>query len=74
MPSPATTVSDHVGPLDVRELLDEDVDLAAARQADLERHVVGDAVRQESRLATREHFLRREDDVVLDAAAGDGAD
>ena len=57
----------------VGELLDEDVDLAAAGQADPERHLVGDPVREQPRRAAGEYLLRGEDDVALDAAAGDGA-
>src|SRR5439155_13676154 len=55
------------------ERLDEDVDLAAARQADLERHVVRDAVRQEAGRSAAQHLLRREDDVALHATARDRA-
>jgi hypothetical protein len=51
--------------------LDENVDLAAARQADSERHLVGDPVRDQPGLPSGEHFLCREDDVVLDAAVRD---
>src|SRR5207244_11537285 len=53
--------------------LDEDVDLAAAGQADAERLVVRDAVRQELRRRSAEHLPRGTVDLVLDAAAGDGA-
>src|SRR5207302_7858081 len=53
--------------------LDEDVDLAAARQADLQCHLVGDAVGDETRGSAPQHVLRGEHDVALDAAAGDGA-
>src|SRR5437016_3877181 len=55
------------------ERLDEDVDLAAAGKADLERHVVGDAVGQKPRRRPGQNVLRREHDVRLDAAPGDGA-
>src|SRR5947209_5070405 len=58
----------------LRELLDEDVDHAAAWETDLEGHVVGDAVCEEPRRSSREHFLRREDDVVFDTAARDRAE
>ena len=63
----------HLRPLRVDELLDEDVDLAAAGQADPERHLVGDPVGEQPRRTALEDLLRREDDVALDAAAGDGA-
>src|SRR4051812_20682467 len=55
------------------ELFEEDVDLAAARQADAERGLVVDAVADESRLALGEHLARMLGDVRLDAAAGDRA-
>src|SRR5262249_3102688 len=56
-----------------REWLDEDVDLAAARKADAERHVVGDAVGEEPRRGAGEHLLGGKRDVALDATARDGA-
>src|SRR5712692_6358674 len=55
------------------ERLDEHVDLAAARQADSQRHVVGDPVRDQARRPAGEDLLRGEVDVALDAAAGDRA-
>ena len=63
----------HLGALLVAQLLDEDVDLAAAREADPEGHIVGDPVGDEARAGSGEHLLRGEDDVALDAAAGNGA-
>src|SRR3954465_7028017 len=63
----------HIRPLRLRELLDEDVDLTAARKADPKRHLVRDSVGDEARLAACEHLLCSKDDVALDAAARDGA-
>src|SRR5205085_4169408 len=47
----------HIRPLPLRELLDEDVDLAAAGQADSESHLVGDPVREQPRGTTRDDLL-----------------
>src|SRR5262249_3702462 len=63
----------HLQPLRVAQLLHEDVDLAATREADAERHLVRDPVGDQPRLASAEYLLRGEDDVALHAAAGDGA-
>ena len=72
---------DHVGERDrllgregASERLDEDFDLAAAGQADVEGHLVADAVRHQARVIFLEDLLGVLDDVVLDAAARDGAD
>jgi hypothetical protein len=54
-------------------LVDEDVDLAAAGQADLQRHVVRDPEREQARLGAVEHLLRGSVDLVLDAAPRNGA-
>src|SRR5919109_2566507 len=54
-------------------LLDEDVDLPAAGQADLEREVVRDPVREQARPSAFEHLLRDAVHLVLDTAARDGA-
>ena len=54
-------------------LVDPDVDLAAARQADAERLVVGDAVGEEPRLAAGKDLAGRLDDLALDTSAGDGS-
>src|SRR5437588_151355 len=53
------------------QALEEDVDLAAAREADAERLIVGDAVAEQPRLARDDHLLRLDCDVALDTAAGD---
>src|SRR5918995_4236328 len=50
-----------------------DVDLAAARQPDVPRLLVGDAEVQQPRSAAAEHFLGDLDDRALDTAAGHGA-
>ena len=50
-------------------LLNENVDLAAARQADLERLLVGDAVREQLRRIAAQHSAARLVDLGLDAAA-----
>src|SRR5436305_1377139 len=63
----------HLRQLPVPQFLDEDVDLAAAGEADAEGHVVRDPVGDEPRPGAREHLLRGEDDVALDAAARDRA-
>ena len=55
------------------EGLDEDVDLAAAGEADRPGLLVGDPVGQQPRRAVGEHLGRGDGDVALDAAAGDGA-
>ena len=62
-------------PLEHRRVghLDVDVDLAAAGQPDAQRLVVGDPVRQELGRHAAEHLPRGAVDLVLDAAAGDGA-
>src|SRR5919106_3671446 len=68
---------DHAGePLEQRLVRsrDEDVDLASARQADRERELVGDPVAEDLRLRAGEHLAGVAEDLVLDAAAGDGAD
>ena len=62
----------HVAGL-FNERLDEDVDLAAARKPDAERHLVGDPVGDETGNAGLHHLLRGKDDVALDASVGDGA-
>ena len=64
---PKASVAHSVDPLE------KDVDLAAARQADAPGEIVLDAVREELRLAAREHLLGVLEDVALDAAAGDRA-
>ena len=56
------------------EGLDEDFDLAAARQTHVEGHLVADAVRHQARVILVQHLLGVLDHVVLDAAARDGAD
>ena len=61
----------HIRLLLVAQRLDEHVDLAAARQSHAERHLVGDAVRDEAWLPAGEHLLRGQDDVALDAAVRD---
>src|SRR5207248_11153722 len=53
-------------------LLDEDVDLPAAGQADLEREVVGDPVREQAGPRSFEHLLRNAVHLVLDTTARDG--
>ena len=53
----------------IRDGLDEDVDLAAAREADRERLVVGDSVGEELRGRTLEDLASLAVDLVLDAAA-----
>jgi len=61
-------------PLDSRRLrkrLDEDVDLAAARQAHAPRFVVRDPVGDEFRCRVREDDFGALADVSLDAAARD---
>src|ERR1044072_3438392 len=50
--------------------LDPDIDLAAAWQAHVERHVVGDAERQELRIVAVDDAVGDLDDGALDAAAG----
>src|SRR6185503_2612556 len=50
--------------------LHPDVDLAAARQPDVPRLLVGDAEVQQLRLAPAQDLLRDLDDSALDAAAG----
>ena len=64
----------HVAPELGIGLLEPDVDLAAAGEADLEGVAVGDAVVDAAGLAAGEDCLRALDDVGLDAAAGDRAD
>ena len=56
------------------EPVDEDVDGAAAGEADLERLLVGDPVGLQPGLAAREHLARLAVDGGLDAAAGHRAD
>src|SRR5579859_7676778 len=56
------------------EWLNEDLDLAAARQADIERHLVADAVRHQPGVVLFEDLLGVLDDIVFDAAARDGSD
>ena len=56
------------------ERLDEDVDLAAAGQADAPGLVVGDAVGDDRRRLTGEDRLGTLGDVGFDAAAGDRAE
>src|ERR671931_107321 len=51
-------------------LVDPDVDLAAAGQADAEREVVRDPVREQATFAARQHLAGRLDDLALDAATG----
>src|SRR5437588_6373360 len=53
------------------QALEEDVDLAAAREADAQRLIVGDAVGEQPRLARDDHLARLDCDVALDTAAGD---
>ena len=65
--------------LDTVELLSvgglhEHLDLAAARQADIEGIVVGDAVAKQERRPAREHLLGAQGDVGLHAATGYRAD
>src|SRR5437762_2763019 len=55
----------------VLDALDEDVDLAAARQPDFPRVLVGDPVRDEPRPAARQDLCGLGGDVALDAPAGD---
>src|SRR5207253_1834483 len=68
-------VDDPREPVDQLDVgrLDEHVDLAAARETDLERDLVGDPVREKPWASAREHLLRGAVHVVLDAAAGDRA-
>jgi hypothetical protein len=56
------------------ERLDEDFDLAATCQTDVERHLVADAVRNQAGVIFVQHLLGVLDHVVLDAPARDGAD
>src|SRR5919201_541442 len=51
-------------------LVDPDVDLAAAGQADAEREVVRDPIREQAGCAARQHLAGRLDDLALDAATG----
>src|SRR5262245_38508493 len=84
-PSPSTTVSRTPRSPDAAsaesrstmltpslERLDEDVDLAAAGEADAPCQVVLDAVAQQLRLAGAEHLLGVLEHVALDTATGDG--
>ena len=70
-----TALDDLHQPLGERppRFLHEDVDLAAARQADAQRQVVRDPVREEPRRPAGKHFLRVLVHLVLDAPAGHGA-
>ena len=56
------------------EPVDEDVHRAAAREADLEGLLVGDAVRLQARITAREHLAGLAVDGRLDAPACHGAD
>ena len=56
-----------------RKPFDEDVDLAAAWEADRPGQIVGDAVREQTRRALVQHLACLHGDVALDAAARDGA-
>ena len=64
----------HLAPQLGLGLLEPDVDLAAAGEADLERVAVGDAVVNEVGGPTREDLLCTLGDVGLDATARHGAD
>ena len=61
----------HVRLFGLDELLDEDVDLAAAGQADAERHLVGDPVGEQPWRTAPKNLLGGEHDIALDTAAGD---
>ena len=63
----------HLAPEGGIGLLDPDVDLAAAGEADFPGLAVGDAVVHAASLAAFEDLLRPLDDVGLDTAAGDGS-
>ena len=72
--SMSAAISPSSGKVSLVDLLDEDVEDAAAGQPDRERVVVGDAVPLEHRLAGRDDRLGQLVDRALDAAAGDRAD
>src|SRR5215218_4751968 len=54
-----------------RDQLDEDLDRAAAGQADIPGHLVSDAVADQLRLSGAQHLLRLFEDGGLDTAAAD---
>ena len=56
------------------ERLDEDLDLTATCQTDVEGHLIADAVRHQPRVILLEHLFGMFDDVVLDAPTRNGPD